>query len=76
MFLSPPLMSTVKKILVLATALARDIQVRQKFPDGILWVTIGQTPKLLDLQSYIAQVLGDKQVAFAEIALGKAKLKA
>ena len=60
---------------VLATALARDEQVRKAFPDGVLWVTIGQTPKLLDWQSYIAQALGDKQAAFTEIALGKAKLK-
>jgi NB-ARC domain len=34
---------------VLATALARDEEVRSTFPDGVLWVTLGQTPQLSSL---------------------------
>ncbi|GAB1538882.1 hypothetical protein NUACC21_15460 [Scytonema sp. NUACC21] len=60
---------------VLATALARDEEVRQAFSDGVFWVTFGQTPQILTWQSYLAQALGDKQAAFTEIGLGKARLR-
>jgi WD40 repeat protein len=36
---------------VLAAALARDEEVRRAFPDGVHWVTLGQTPDLLRLQT-------------------------
>jgi WD40 repeat protein len=42
---------------VLAVALARDSGVRQAFPDGIYWLTIGQTPNLLDLQNQLLRQL-------------------
>ena len=38
---------------VLAAALAHDWAVRQAFPDGIYWLTIGQKPNLLYLQSQL-----------------------
>ncbi len=60
---------------VLATALARDEEVRKAFPDGVLWVTFGQTPQILTWQSYIASALGEKQAAFTEVGLGKARLR-
>ncbi|NMF66411.1 NB-ARC domain-containing protein [Brasilonema octagenarum] len=60
---------------VLATALARDEEVRQAFPDGVLWVTLGQTPQLLSLQTELAKVLGDSQAVFTEIGLGKTRLR-
>jgi WD40 repeat protein len=60
---------------VLATALARDEDVRKAFPDGVFWVTFGQTPQILTWQSYLASALGDKQAAFTEIGLGKARLR-
>ncbi|WP_238361007.1 NB-ARC domain-containing protein [Iningainema tapete] len=59
----------------LATALARDEEVRKAFPDGVFWVTFGQTPQILTWQSYLAQALGDKQAAFTEIGLAKARLR-
>src|SRR5439155_23716565 len=44
---------------VLAAALARDHEVRRAFPDGVLWVGIGQQPTLVTLQRRVAQALGD-----------------
>ena len=35
---------------VLAAALAHDSEVRQAFPYGIYWLTIGQKPNLLELE--------------------------
>ncbi|WP_246162656.1 NB-ARC domain-containing protein [Brasilonema sennae] len=60
---------------VLATALARDEEVRKAFSDGVFWITVGQTPQILTWQSYLAQALGDKQTAFTEIGLAKARLQ-
>jgi hypothetical protein len=44
---------------VLAAALAHDPQVQARFPDGVLWATLGQEPDLLSLQSGWVQALGD-----------------
>jgi NB-ARC domain len=46
---------------VLATALAHDLEVRQAFPDGIYWLTIGQKPKLLELQNQLLRQLTGSQ---------------
>ena len=42
---------------VLASALAHDTDVRQAFPDGIYWLTIGQKPDVLDLQNQLLRWL-------------------
>jgi TIR domain/NB-ARC domain len=42
---------------VLAAALAHDSAVRQAFPDGIYWLTVGQKPNLLDLQNQLLRQL-------------------
>ncbi len=42
---------------VLAAALAQDPEVQERFPDGILWVTLGQEPDILSLMSNWIQVL-------------------
>ncbi|MBD0301805.1 MAG: CHAT domain-containing protein, partial [Tolypothrix sp. T3-bin4] len=60
---------------VLATALARDEEVRRAFPDGVIWVTFGQTPQILTLQSDVVEALGDKQASFTEINSGKTQLR-
>ena len=49
---------------VLAAALAHDLEVRQAFPDGIFWLTIGQTPKLLDLQNKLLRQLTETKQDF------------
>src|SRR5262249_45889723 len=52
---------------VLAAALAHDSEVRQAFPDGIYWLTVGQTPNLLDLQNKLLRwVIGPKQALTTE----------
>ena len=42
---------------VLAAALARDRDIRRSYPDGVVWVTVGQEPNLLQLQGELARVL-------------------
>jgi WD40 repeat protein len=44
---------------VLAAALARDYEVRRAFPDGVIWVEVGQAPSLVQLQRTLAMALGD-----------------
>ncbi|MEM9008223.1 MAG: NB-ARC domain-containing protein, partial [Cyanobacteria bacterium P01_F01_bin.86] len=46
-----------------ATALARDPEIIQHFPDGILWVTLGQNPasKILEALGSWIKALGDNQ---------------
>ena len=52
---------------VLAAALAHDSEVRQAFPDGIYWLTIGQKPNLLDLQNQLLrQLTGSKETLTTE----------
>jgi WD40 repeat protein len=47
---------------VLAAALARDLEVRHAFPDGIYWLTIGQKPDVLALQNQLLrQVVTDSK---------------
>ncbi|MGB3493050.1 MAG: NB-ARC domain-containing protein [Elainellaceae cyanobacterium] len=42
---------------VLACAVARDDEIQRAFPDGVFWVSLGQTPNLLQLQTELAQDL-------------------
>jgi hypothetical protein len=59
---------------VLTAAIARDEEVRRAFPDGVLWVTLGQTPMLTSWQSHLAEVLGAGQRTLTDVQLGKAFL--
>ena len=43
----------------LAAHLAHDSEVKERFPDGVLWATLGQQPDLLPLLSGWVQALGD-----------------
>ncbi|MGI0498347.1 NB-ARC domain-containing protein, partial [Limnospira platensis] len=49
---------------VLAAALARDNEVRRRFRDGIVWLTVGINPQPMALYDTIAKTLGDSY-AFA-----------
>jgi WD40 repeat protein len=52
---------------VMAAALAHDQEVRQKFPGGIYWLTLGQNPNLLELQNrLLRQLTGSKQTVTTE----------
>ena len=44
---------------VLATALAHDPDIHQRFSDGILWVTLGQQPDILSFLATWIHALGD-----------------
>jgi hypothetical protein len=44
---------------VLASALAHEPEVQAKFPDGVLWVTLGQQPEILAFLSNWIQALRD-----------------
>ncbi len=44
---------------ILAAALAHNLEVQSHFPDGILWVTLGQNPDLLPFLGNWIQRLGD-----------------
>ncbi len=46
---------------VLAAAIAHDREVRRSYPDGIVWLTIGQQPDLVRLQHGVARHLGSKE---------------
>ncbi len=59
---------------MLAAALARDEELRREFPDGILWITLGQTPNLIARQMQLAQGLGDTDPQFTDTQAGKARL--
>ncbi len=44
---------------VLAAALARDGEIREAFPDGVVWVDVGQKPELVMLQAQLADFFED-----------------
>jgi hypothetical protein len=46
----------------LAAALAHDPEVQARFPQGVLWVTLGQQPDLLSLLSGWIRALGDGDI--------------
>jgi hypothetical protein len=60
---------------VLATALAHDPEVRQAFPEGIFWLTVGQKPNLLFLQSQLLRQLTGAQPVFVTTQEGKDALR-
>ena len=52
---------------VLAVSLAHDSEIRQKFPHGVYWLTVGQNPNLLELQNQLLRRLaGSKQTLTTE----------
>jgi WD40 repeat protein len=59
---------------VLAAALARDRKVREAFPDGIVWVSVGTSPDVPALQRRVHRDLGGDG-AFETEHEGKAALK-
>lgn len=59
---------------VLAAAIAYDNEVRQAFPDGIFWLTLGQEPNLTTRQAQLAESLGDPIRIFGDAQQGRARL--
>jgi WD40 repeat protein len=60
---------------VLATALAQDAEVRRAFPDGVFFVTFGQTPELTRLQNALAAQLGVADTEFTQPYQGRDSLR-
>ncbi len=67
---------------VLTAALARDLEIRRAFPDGIFWVGVGQLPqegnaqrqRLAELQRHVARELGHEAL-FNDPQVGKQVLR-
>ena len=59
---------------VLAAILAHDEDIRSVFPDGILWVTLGQQPALTLRQLDLAKMLGDSSQIFQDVQQSKVYL--
>lgn len=59
---------------ILAAAVAQDLEVRQKFPDGVFWLSVGEEAKLPELQMTLAKAL-EEQVNFNTVSQGKTYLK-
>ncbi|MEO1507944.1 MAG: NB-ARC domain-containing protein, partial [Cyanobacteria bacterium J06633_23] len=60
---------------VLAAAIARDEAVRQAFADGVFWVSLGQEPNVLSLQTELVRELGEEKPAFSDVTGGKKFLR-
>ena len=59
---------------VLAAAVARDREVRRAYPDGIIWISFGQTPDVAQLMRDVAIHLGNPGT-FENIAQGQGILR-
>ncbi|MEA3209825.1 MAG: hypothetical protein QOE70_2882 [Chthoniobacter sp.] len=59
---------------VLAAAVVRDFEVRRSFPDGVIWVALGQRPNLALRLAETCHALGDAPGSFSEGATGRARL--
>jgi hypothetical protein len=53
--------------MVLAAALARVLEVRHAFPDGIFWQSVGQRPDVLALQNQLLRQLKGSKETSAEV---------
>jgi WD40 repeat protein len=59
---------------VLAAALAHDEDMRRAFPDGVVWVTLGEKPRILRRQVQVANLFAECPQAFADKQQGRAAL--
>ncbi|MEO1529897.1 MAG: NB-ARC domain-containing protein, partial [Planctomycetota bacterium] len=59
---------------VLATSVAGDHRVKERFTDGVHWITVGDSPNMASLQSSIAAKFG-KQTSFPDAETGNAELR-
>ena len=60
---------------VLAAALAHDREIQCAFPDGVIWLTLGQRPPILIRQSQLAAALGREPRSFVDVEEGRAHLR-
>jgi WD40 repeat protein len=60
---------------VLACALAHRPEIRRAFPDGVLWVTLGQKPDVVDLQRKLVKAGFGQEPDFTSEQTGKERLR-
>jgi len=60
---------------VLATALARDDEVRRAFVDSVFWLTVGQEPDLAALQRLLFEMVTGRREEFVSTNLGEVALR-
>jgi len=60
---------------VIAVALGHDEEIQRAFPDGVLWIPVGQAPAIVPLQYQLALDLGDLAPSFNSIEEGNAGLR-
>ncbi len=58
----------------LAAALCHDEDVQQAFDDGVLWVTLGEKPNLVDALTKLYRALTDENPGFVDVEEGATKL--
>ncbi len=59
---------------VLAAAVAHDAEVQDAFPNGIIWLTLGQEPPITTRQLDVAVACGENPGAFPDAQHGKVQL--
>ena len=59
----------------LAASLAHDLEVQARFPDGVLWASLGQQPNILQLLTVWIQALGDHDFQPSIIEAASAHLR-
>ena len=60
----------------LAQAFCDDERVKEAFADGILWVTIGETPNVVELLSSVIQSLAPGESSYSDLNAASARLSA
>ncbi len=59
---------------VLAAMAARDERVRERFPDGVFWIALGQSPDLVGRQANLLKAFCGEENVLADVQEGKARL--
>jgi hypothetical protein len=59
---------------VLASAVIRDEEVQEAFPDGLYWLTLGQKADVLARQIQLANAISWGEAGFVDIQAGRARL--
>lgn len=61
---------------VIASLIGHDPEIEKAYPDGTVWLSVGQHPDLPSLQTTLARLYGQANAAYADIAEGSAQLRA
>jgi WD40 repeat protein/serine/threonine protein kinase len=59
----------------LAQAICHEKRVKKAFTDGILWVTIGETPNVVELLSNLIKLLAPSEISYSDVNAASARLR-